>query len=82
MIIADVLDGAMILAAMWTLNIFHPGRMLPKDAPRLASGSDVTLEQNMHQVFGLKGDLSAAHVDSSASSANASRDPKAGQAWV
>lgn len=30
-IITDVLDGMMVVLAMFTLNFFHPGRLLPHD---------------------------------------------------
>ena len=37
---ADVCDGAMILLAMLTLNLFHPGIYLPGDDDPSSTGSE------------------------------------------
>lgn len=34
-ILFDVLDGVPIVLAMVTLNVFHPGRLIPTITPRL-----------------------------------------------
>lgn len=40
----DTFDGAMIVLAMWTLNIGHPGLLLREQPPPVKSLSDSSME--------------------------------------
>ena len=42
MLLIDVLDGAMIVLAMYTLNFCHPGRLLGRADAWLSGGKRVT----------------------------------------
>jgi hypothetical protein len=48
---ADVFDGAMIVLAMYTLNIFHPSIYLPVQAEyhpaQTASSESINLEERL-----------------------------------
>lgn len=42
----DVLDGAMIVLATYTLNIFHPGRLLYAESPVQIDVTEVSDKDN------------------------------------
>lgn len=42
----DVLDGAMIVLATYTLNIFHPGRLLYSESPVQVDVTEVSDKNN------------------------------------
>lgn len=41
---ADVFDGTMIVLAMYTLNLFHPGNYLQEDIPSQTSSEGIIME--------------------------------------
>jgi RTA1 like protein len=45
----DVFDGIMIVLAMYTLNIFHPGIYLPTDdhSPTTSASDSVVMEERL-----------------------------------
>lgn len=50
---ADVFDGTMIVLAMYTLNIFHPGIYLRgEDYPSQTSSEGVVMEERLKPTYG------------------------------
>lgn len=48
-VLFNVLDGAMIVLAMWTLNFFHPGWLLVDEVPEKAESNDSVQRHSMER---------------------------------